>query len=316
MAKQSSDPGQSVSARASAAPAVASSADLLRWITLLPGVFLVSSSFGVFVGAVAASMLRRPVPMVMELLIPAVGGWTGVLFAYWWAPNRKWPAALATGLLLGVTFWLASLGWAGPWPHRLLSSAVGLAIAAAPWLSQRLIADRQARPGRAPNEEQERAPKPASGFSPQATETPMPAAEMPAASAPAPDWEALRWSLLLPAAAIAYLGALYVAFVPMLLEHAQGERIWLGIALSHVIAGWAALLCGAWIAPARKRSVTYVGYLVFLVLSLPLAGRMLIARGVDTVAAMVGLWFIVAAAVAPVLWVVQRVWGAPARTRP
>jgi len=92
--------------------------------------------------------------------------------------------------------------------------------------------------------------------------------------------------------------------------------MWLSITFSYVIAGWVTLLCAAWIAPTRKRSVAYVGYLVFLVLSLPLLGRMLVARGVDTIVAMLSLWLIVVVAVAPVVPAVKRVWGTPARARP
>jgi len=130
--------------------------------------------------------------------------------------------------------------------------------------------------------------------------------------------DALRWAALLPAAAVVYFSVLTLAFAPAFTtipsESAQNERTWLTIAVSYVIAGWVTLLSSAWIAPARKRSVVYAGYLVFLLVSLPLSGRMLVARGVDTTVTMLGLWGIVVVAVAPIFRVVQRVWGAPAHS--
>jgi len=317
MAQDSSDSKQDAVSPGRAASPSASTADLLRWITVLPGLLLVSSSFGFLVAGTAAALLQRPAPLLMNVLIPVLGGWAGVLFAYHWAPNRKWPAALATGLLLGA--WrlmylipsLAAAGLPALWPSGLAPLIVALAIAAAPWrLHQLILNDRrqQERPC-AQTRELAQTPQPEPPATPRpAAAPPERAAESPA---PAPASDALRWAVLVPAAAIVYYGALVVAFAPMSGETPRDGRMWLSIAVSFVIGGWVTLLFSAWMAPARKRSVAYAAYLVLLVLSLPLAGRMLIARGPDTAIAIVGLWLVVAAALGPAPWVVQRIWRSP-----
>jgi len=315
MAGRSSASEHSISPGVHAVRPAASHIELLRWITLLPGVFLVSFSLGVLAGGAVACVLRRPAPIVMEFLIPVIRGWAGALFTYYWAPDRKWSAARAIGLLLGfcqlahLLFWVMGAGWAALRLYWLSSFVVGLAIAAAPWLLQQVIVSREKERGPAHDQERAGAQTPELGFLPGVAATPTLADNSRAPSSPAPGWEAFRWVALLPAALAVYYVALCAAFLSMSVEKVADEQMWLRIVFSHAVAGWAALLCSAWIAPARKRSVAYVGYLVFLILSLPLSGRTLTAHGLDTAGAMMGLWLIVAAAVAPAPWVVQRIWG-------
>jgi hypothetical protein len=261
----------------------------------------------------AAALLQRPAPLLMNVLIPVLGGWAGVLFAYHWAPDRKWPAALAAGLLLGA--WrlvclipaLAAAGLPALWPSGLAPLIVALAIAAGPWRLHQLTLNDRRQQERACSQTRElvQTPQtePPAALSPPA-DPPEPATESPLP----PASDALRWVMLPPAAAIIYYGALTVAFAPMSGETPRDGRMWLSIAMSFVIAGWVTLLFSAWMAPARKRSVAYAAYLIILVLSLPLAGRMLIARGPDTAIAIVGLWLVVAAALSPAPWIVQLIW--------
>ena len=298
MTKRPSDLAGTADPHASTSP---SSVDSLRWVTLLPGVFLVSASVGLFAGAIAASILGRPMPIVTEWLVPVASGWSGVLLAYHWAPTCKWTAARATGLLLAawqvvcLLLWVTGAGWAGLRLLWLPPVAIGLAVAGAPWLLPWALARRQRRRDAAGADEQRTAPAP----------TRVSRAVIAPTSVP----EALRWMVLLPASGIACYCALCLTFLSTGTGAVQEDRAWLSVAFSHVIAGWVALFCCAWIAPSRKRSVAFAAYLVFLVLALPLSGRMLVARGLDTAIGILALWLAVAAGVGPAVWVAERLLG-------
>ncbi len=304
---QSPNSRKCISSHFGAIPTTCSTVDLLRWIVLLPIVFFANSFFGVLFGLGKASLFEQSIPIVIEFISAAAGSWVGVLTAYHLAPNRKWEIARAIALLLGVKLWILSLGWASPWSHRIYSAAVSVAIAASPWFAHLIIVIRQ--PKKQPlTEEPKEEPLPQLAKSSTLTD------ERHNLSSPSSESEALRWIMLLPITLIIYYISLTIAFAPAfapsVFQDIHGEQAWRYIAISFVITGWVVVLSSAWIAPTRKRKAAFASYLAFLFLSLPLSGRALVARGLDTSTIMLGIWLIITVAVAPAFWSIERIWRA------